>query len=255
MTLFARRAALAGILLCSLAVQRAQAETFTDPAGRFVIELPAGWISETPAQVAARDTLAGPASGRNWHYVGAFVPDGELTETSPYIIVQWTEVPIGKLSWDELEREFSAERMETVLQEAEDEVEALFGEVEIGRLVLDRGRGRLLLRMDMDTPDGRREIASTGFLGIDGVAQIHCYAIEGEMSDAAPHFDAVLRGFRFDEGERFTGEGGGLDWGAILVRGLLFAVIGGIVAAIARAGTRRKKRGAGQRTTRGRRAE
>jgi len=227
------RQGLAGILLCVVAPQLANAETFTDPAGRFVVDLPAGWVSESPDEVAARDAVAGSAiRDRNWHFVGAFVPDGEVTEQSPYIIVQWTAARLGGKSWDQLEREFEATNMDAAMDDVESEVEALFGAIDIGRPVLDRGRGRLLLRMEMDTPDGRREIVSTGFLGKDGIAQIHCYAMEGDMSRASPQFDAVLGGFRFESGEAFTGELSAYEQGRAVGRVVGFAVTGAAVVAV-----------------------
>lgn len=238
-------------VLCGLAAGVAYADQFTDPNDRFVIDLPAGWVQEPPENTKARDEAAAYAvPDRTWRYVGSFVPSGELTERSPYIIVQWTEVPLHKTSWKQLERELSAEKMDETMEEVSGRLESLVGSVEIGRPVLDRARNRTVMRMSMDTLEGRREMMSIGYLGQDGIAQIHCYAAAGELDRYAPEFDAVLSGFRYRPGEAYTGEGGGIDWSKVLRSGVIWGVGFGILALIA-AATRKDKSRGGRRRSRG----
>jgi hypothetical protein len=243
---FALVAAAAGAAWC---VQT----TYRDSAHRWAVTLPDGWALRPDSEVAEANAAAG---GGGFSYVAKFAPADAVDDSAPYVLAQWTPGPLGKASWSEIERQLGAADLKKLVSESGSAASALAEQADFGRIVLDEKKRRMIVRISLDLPDGGKRLGvCVGHFGKDGMAQLNCYAMEKDFPARQAVFDAMTDSFRFDSGAEWSEPSflSSLDWSSMVVRMIVFGIVGAFVAGIVAAWKAKKKDSAPRRTAAGRR--
>lgn len=190
--------------------------------------LPSGW-GGVPADAleSVNKLVSESMPGSKIKYTAGFQLAKQPPLSYPYVLVQPTRFQTrSTASYDEIEENLAKETKTAIKK-----VEGAFPELKdlaVGVPALDRSRNRIITRIEMDVPGiGKVKGLSVGFIGANGIINVHCYAPEADFDRQLPPFHALLESFQFDSGYTFTPRGG---LGSAVVIG---AVCGGIIGGLA----------------------
>mgnify|MGYP001019266875 CR=1 FL=1 len=205
---------------------------FRSDEHHFSVDVPAGWERSEKVLNFTNEVMAERVPDAKYSYFAAFVPSASVDEHPPYILFQFSPIPMSGTTYEELEQEFGGADMQAVASEKSASIKDLVGELEFGRPVLDRANERFYLRLKAKGgAAGSFDAVCVGFLTSDGVVQLNSYAPEGSGADPAAQLQPFLDGFRLDPGARFVPAPSGQSVNKVVRKGVGGAFRGGIIGA------------------------
>lgn len=183
-----------------------------DDARRFTLEIPKGWNQSTELLSFMNDFAKRATPEARFEYIAAFVPEGEWTESSPYVILQYSTLPSGGVTYEALEAAFKGQSLQSVVEKSTETAKDALGKFTVGVPTLDRSTNRLYLRIHGDgkasqpdePPAQKFDSLCVGTLTNHGIIQINSYAIEGSGVDPVAQAETFLAGLKIDEGTQFV---------------------------------------------------
>ena len=203
-----------------------------DDPHRWSVTVPDGWTQRPPQP--------GDAS----MCVARFAPTNSEEGIDPVVVAGYVPAEFHSVSWAEFESGFTCDDLERIISRSCLVIGKTASQVECGRAVFDKHRGRMSATYSMEFAGLRRKGVLVNFFGRDGGAMFMCIAMEKDFAAAQPSFDALVDSFRFDDGYRwedlFPFES--IDWGSVgksvaLVVGIgaVGTVLGAVLVRIVRA--------------------
>lgn len=184
------------VLLLLGAGAGADAEEYRSEAGRFRVQMPAGWGRFAPFRMNQVKAGAGNKPGTVIHE-GYELPN--RFDGMPFILIMEVQNKMGPFeSHDSVQRSLDRDFRKGFEQGAK-------GTASVGPIQVDRAKNRFSADTELRLPNGQRAKGVLfGFLGKEGVVMIQCLAMENEAAAFRPTFDGVADSFRFDEGFQFV---------------------------------------------------
>ena len=236
------------LVAAAAAAAWASGGTYRDSSGRFSVELPGGWALRPSAEVdEANAALSVVSPGQQLRYTAKFAPADAKDGKSPYVLVQWTPAELGDATWSQIEHELGSVNIKRVSGEIGQKLSGFASGLSTDVIAVDEGRRRFVLRLSMEV-EGKRLLGQcVGFVGRHGLAQINCYALESEFASVQATYDALADSFRFDTGHEYSEPSliSRISWDSLLVRMVLFGLIGAVAAVIIKSRSGGGKRGTG----------
>lgn len=202
-----------GFLLSFLIAITSHAQlTHRDDVHRFTIVVPKGWVESPDLLNFMNSFVKEKVVDPGFEYVAAFVPESNVTDDSPYVVVQYSPLPTGGTTYEAVEAALKAQSLQTAVEKNTVKVKDELGKFEVGVPTLDRGTNRVYLRIhgggeatQPDQPPSQKfDSLCVGTLTSHGIIQINSYAIEGSGVDPVAQAETFLTGLKIDEGTKFT---------------------------------------------------
>ena len=210
-------------------------ETYRDDRNHFSITMPDDWVAMVPETINMVNKMANYQAKKSnvtgVEYDAGYQPLGTPTLAYPYLLIQVVREDFSDANYSSLERGLGV-AMEKGVQEAADGFSEILSNAEAGKPIMDREKGRIVTPIAMEVAGiGKVRGISVGWLGKNGLMNIHCYALADEFDKWAPTFEKITDSLRFDDGYKFEPKSNPVLNGAM--RGAVIgAVIGLIIAEI-----------------------
>jgi hypothetical protein len=200
---------LASLVLLSfarLAAAQPSPSVIRDDLRKFTITIPAGWTLDRGLLEAQNNLIKERIADPDFVYVAAFVPEGGITETSPYVIIQYSSGDYKLKTWESVEAALQASSAQETVDKDTASVRDLVGKVAIGTPIIDRASKRFYLRLSGDGKESTRafEAMIAGTFASHGLIQANSYALEGSNADPVANATAFIDAITLDEGTAFT---------------------------------------------------
>lgn len=183
-----------------------------DDARRFTIAIPKGWTESTELLNFMNDFAKQAAPDAGFEYIAAFIPEGERTESSPYVVIQYSTLPSGGVTYEALEAALKGQSSQAAVEKATENAKDSLGKYTVGVPTLDRSTNHVYLRIHGGGDTAQTHEAASqqfdslciGTLTNHGIIQINSYAIAGSGVDPVAQAETFLAGLKIDEGTRFV---------------------------------------------------
>jgi len=210
-----------------------------DTRDDFTIRLPTGWVQipkdAIDAYLKEIAKLAPQASRRTIDYGFQLDTSSEWFQ-HPYIVVQVKKS--GRIPDSQL-KSLPKVEVERALQRSAKKAESVLDFVsraEVGKTLYDSAAHILWWQTSAEYADeGKVRILTALILTEQGIIQVMNYALATEFDDYAPLFETIVRNVSISEAIRYKPQitdsipiVSGIDWGGVLGKALVGAVIGGI---------------------------
>ncbi len=203
-----------------------------DEARHCTFNIPNNWIP-VPAEMLAEANRM--AKNNNVQFQAGYEPK-ELTpgpngERYPYFFLQHIKIN-GPGSYEDIERSI-AKGVPNGVKKMEGELKDLVSNISVGSAVLDRTKNRIILRIELTLPNGAKvQGVSYGFIGKEGILNLHCYALEKDFNRLLPTYNAMADSFAYDQGYEFVPGRGVFSWLNWSNGGIIGAIIGGLIGGV-----------------------
>jgi hypothetical protein len=220
----------AAVCLLVLPSGTALAETHSDAAHHFTLELPSGWKAMSPSEVEQINTTSRQLMGSKApHYEGGFRRASDPLGTYPYILVQLTPGRTAGTSYDEIQKSLSQD-FQGPVKEVEGKLSEVVQNVSLGSPTLDRTHNRVVMVLRMNVAAvGPIQGLTVGHIGSEGILFLHSYAPEKNFSRYLPTFNQINDSFQYDQGYTFTPGRGTNFLSGIWSGALIGAAVGGFI--------------------------
>jgi hypothetical protein len=204
-----RLVVLASLVLLSfarLASGQSAPGVIRDDLRKFTIDIPSGWKLDRELLEMQNNIIKERIADPDFVYVAAFVPEGGITETSPYVIIQYSPGDYKLKTWETVEAALQASSTQDTVDKDTASVRDLVGKVAVGTPIIDRASKRFYLRLSGDGKESTRafEAMIIGTFANHGLIQANSYALEGSNVDPVANANAFIDAVTLDEGTAFT---------------------------------------------------
>jgi len=174
----------------------------------FSVDLGPDWKVASDAELrkletAARAATSQPPNGK-YEYVVGYSRDPKGKLAVPFLVVQFTPMPMENATYADLAKGFSADVMEEGGKRVQQASNGALSGVKVGRAVVDAKSNRLLATMDLQSPTGTLRATMIGFFSKDGVIQFNVYSTPADAAAQVASVERGLQTFRFDPGYQFA---------------------------------------------------
>ena len=221
------------IALLSLASASVRGQSYSNREYHYSMTVPSGWTNIPQETLEAMPKLVGMPGANAPQYEAGFKRSADIFLAYPYVLVQTVQ---GSGTLDQLERE--VQQINAKPPDLSQQVKPEFAPSSSKmQAQLDRDRKRVVTKFSMTLPSGEVVRAvSFGYLGKNGLTNIHCYAAADKFAASEPVFQALADSFRFEPGYEYAERSilGGAGSGAVR-GGVIGAIVGAVVYVIAKA--------------------
>jgi hypothetical protein len=203
------------------------AERFKDQNRHYSLKLVPGWVPFNKqalenANKFARERSPGGPFAPSITYEGGFHLQNQPATSFPYILTQWQSLPSSASgeSWEDIEKSLGAADLKGIGEKVEAKLNDLVKNVQMGKPVLDRERGRIIMHMQTDSPLGKLQAFSVGYIGKEGILFLHCYDKALTYNATVGNFQAMVDSFEFEPGYAFEPGSGRKGIGGLSIPGV-----------------------------------
>lgn len=206
---------------------------YRDQALGYSLTIPTGWAAKDQAEIdMLNDEMHRRMPNRNFRYTAGFSPNPD-SESSPYILVQFTRIPFEGASYDDLEKALGAtswkRKGEHTIKEA---IPDFVKSANLGKATLDRDTNRVFLDLSMTGTDGGTlRGRSVMHLVQDGAIQINFYSPSDTFEKNLPLLEPFLASFQLDPGRAFVPRTG-FNWNSVGGKAAIGAGIGLLIGLV-----------------------
>lgn len=183
-----------------------------DNEHHFTLTIPKDWTESSDLLEYMNSVVKEHMPEGGFEYIAAFTPQGTLEDNSPYVILQYSTLPVGGTTYEALEAALKAQSLQSAVEKTTENVKDSLGKYTVGVPTLDRSTNRVYLRIHggnepqspTDPPAQKFDSLCVGTITNHGIIQINSYAIEGSGVDPVAQAESFLAGLKIDEGTKFT---------------------------------------------------
>lgn len=220
------------VLSVALLTKPAMADTYSDPALHYSLELPANWVAMRADDIQTINAIVRQRGlGQSIQYTTGFRPKGSAAGSYPYILLETRPQKTGGDSYEQIEQALTKDLPGGVKQVGGAWADAIKN-TSVGGAVMDRASNRMVIRLTTEVEKvGKVQAMSVYQLGSEGIVVLHCYALDQDFVKRLPEFEKINDALHFDEGYTFKPAAGAMR--SILTTTLIGAVVGGVVGSAA----------------------
>jgi hypothetical protein len=184
---------------------RTPREPYRDTEHHFSFDIPHDWARMSRTELSKIDELLKQRGLSNQvHYETGFRPLGTRLGQYPYILLQVQPLRTTGLSYEEIQRTLNL-GLDGPIKTVQGAFSDIVRGAPTGTAVLDRGRDRIMVRMQMDMAFlGKIEGLSVCHLGSEAIVSLHAYATQNTFANYLSVFNDLDTSFEFDDGYRFV---------------------------------------------------
>lgn len=201
----------AAIAITLLLTVPAGAATYSDSERHWQFQYPDDWTLFDSATLAWLNAqVPGAPAAPKFRFVLGLKAPAPHSDDPPYLLVQVSDSDLGNLTYGEIEKVFSAQRVS-----GQKPTNAPPGAATpiFSTTMLDRSRNCVVGPAVLtDEQGGTSDGLVLMYFGRDSLVQFNCYSAGTLMSNMAPRFESIAKTFAFDPGfeyaepDRFLGK-------------------------------------------------
>lgn len=198
----------------------------------FSLRVPESWRDIAPDELATFNALL-PEAQRSNAYIAGFVAAPQDSFGYPYLLVQHLRATTTGATWEDIEKGFGAERLDSAKSEVADTLGDLVKNFDLQTPRIEREHNRIIQVISGQSggADATRFRGLTVLnLGRDRVIALHAYQQEQAFDAEMPVFAAVADSFRFAPGAEFLPEVPA-PRGLGLVPSMMLGAVAGVIVA------------------------
>ncbi|MFL5240522.1 MAG: hypothetical protein ACJ8FY_00280 [Gemmataceae bacterium] len=177
---------------------------YKDAKRHYELELPNGWVEMSVKELEQiQGYIRQQGLDKKVQFEAGFRPRNSRLGTFPYSLVQVQVCNTSRMSYEDIEREFSGD-LKGHLKDVQGTLGAMAKDISLDTGGFNRERNRIVIRSKLDVLGfGQVQGFSVSNIGSEAVVTVHCYAQEGDFRRKLGAFTDLCESFHFDEGFEF----------------------------------------------------